>query len=402
MYIILYIALLAISFISNAGSPDTEQWIAEPFTNALSGGPLTGPVEQSGAGANSVCQNKSGNIFIADGQIVDIVTPDGVRRHLAGNGELGFYDGPARFARFKLGVNAFYGARSVACGIHNDVFVADSGNQRIRRIYKKDTQWLVSTWVGGGQHRLDTGQSGKSRDIKLLGTLALAIRPNGELVIADAHGFYIVTPDGTGIQQAGRWPESTSRKPGQPSQLNIMRGDSDGLGSIYFVANTPNVVIKINPENIAEHLAGMVDPGTQKRNIGDGPPLGVWFGASSAITANPDGSSVYLTGGDEYDIRRIPTDGISNTLTLMQNGKWYKASLHPNASRGPAIIKPKANGKLKPDGELTNLMVSYIYGRDYEGNIFCGLNEWSGMSQMIEDKGLLGTRVFRLRRTGTN
>ena len=398
MRIIFCLTLMTLSYIAGADSLKGERWIAEPFTNALGGGPSTGPIKQSGSKASSICQNKQGNIFIIHGQIIDIVTPDGIRRHLAGIGELGFQDGPARFARFKLGVRAFYGARSLACGIHNDVFVADSGNHRIRRIFKKDSTWQVSTWAGGGQQRLGTGQSTKPGAIKLGGTLAIAVRPNGELVIGGPHGYYIVDVEGKQITLAGKWPLSTSKKTGQPAQLNIMRGDNDGLGNVYFVANTPNVVIQITPDNKASHLAGLVNPGKKKRQIGDGKPRKVWFGASSSITANPDGSTLYLTGGDEYDIRLIPTDMNSSTLTLMQNGKWYKASVHPNASRGPAVIKPSVNGKLKPDGKLTNLMVSYLYGRDSQGNLFCGLNQWSGMSQLIEGQGLLGTRVFRLRR----
>ncbi|MDH5436642.1 MAG: hypothetical protein OEX83_07765 [Gammaproteobacteria bacterium] len=399
MRIIFCIALITWSYITSANPLTKERWIAEPFANALGGGPSTGPIEQSGADTNSICQNKQGNIFIIDGQIIDIVTPDGIRRHLAGIGELGFQDGAARFARFKLGVRAFYGARSLACGLHNDVFIADSGNQRIRRLFKNGSTWTVSTWAGGGKQRLETNQTTKPDAIKLGGTLAVAVRTNGELVIGGPHGYYIVDAEGKHITLAGKWPLSTSNKADQPAQLNIMRGDNDDLGNTYFVANTPNVVIQITPDNKAIHLAGLVNPGNNKRKIGDGMPRKVWFGASSSIAANPDGSALYLTGGDEYDIRLIPTNMNSSTHTLMQNGQWYKASVHPNASRGPAVIKPAANGKLKPDGELTNLMVSYLYGRDYQGNLFCGLNQWSGMSQLIEGEGLLGTRVFRLRRT---
>jgi hypothetical protein len=73
--------------------------------------------------------------------------------------------------------------------------------------------------------------------------------------------------------------------------------------------------------------------------------------------------------------------------------------VHPNKSRGPAVVKPGAKGKLKPDGDLTILMVSHLLGRDAQGDLYGSLNSWSGMTQDVEREGLLGTRVFRLQRS---
>jgi hypothetical protein len=115
------------------------------------------------------------------------------------------------------------------------------------------------------------------------------------------------------------------------------------------------------------------------------------------VVARPDGSAVYVCGGDEYDIRRVPTDGQGTTATLMQNGRWYKASVHPNRSRGPALFRPNAEGRLKPDGELTDLMVTHLLGRDASGNLYGSLFPWVGMTQVVEGEGPLGTKIFRLR-----
>jgi hypothetical protein len=82
----------------------------------------------------------------------------------------------------------------------------------------------------------------------------------------------------------------------------------------------------------------------------------------------------------------------------MQNGQWYRASVHPNKSRGLAVVKPGAKGKLKPDGELTDLIVGHLLGRDAQGNLYGLIYNWSGMTQFVEGEGLLGTRAFRLQR----
>ena len=82
----------------------------------------------------------------------------------------------------------------------------------------------------------------------------------------------------------------------------------------------------------------------------------------------------------------------------MNNGRWGIASVHPNRSRGAAVVRPNASGRLRPDGELTDLMVSHLLGRDAEGNLYGSINVWTGMTQHVEGRGLLGTRIFRLRR----
>jgi hypothetical protein len=147
-----------------------------------------------------------------------------------------------------------------------------------------------------------------------------------------------------------------------------------------------------------QHFAGRVTGDNAEKLAGDGPPLQAYFNTPTSLAAQPDGSAVYVCGGDEYDIRRIPGNGAGTTSTLMQNGQWYQASVHPNKSRGPTVVKPGVKGKLKPDGDLTILMVSHLLGRDAQGNLYGSINSWSGMTQHVEGKGLLGTRVFRLLR----
>ena len=178
-----------------------------------------------------------------------------------------------------------------------------------------------------------------------------------------------------------------------------MMGDSDAAGNVYFVSRTPHAVIRVTPAGELQHLAGRVTREKAHQLAGDGPPREAYFNTPTSIAAQPDGSAIYVCGGDEYDIRRIPADGGGTTATLMQNGQWYRASVHPNKSRGPAVVKPDAKGKLKPDGDLTIFMVSHLLGRDAQGNLYGSLNHWSGMTQFVEGEGLLGTRVFRLQRS---
>jgi hypothetical protein len=392
------LVLLAMAGPACAGDWQAERWGVADFTGALGGGPDGGPVEQAGGTPYALCGDRAGNLFLADGQFIDIVTPEGMRSHLAGSGELGFRDGAAFQAEFRLGLNASYGAHNLACAPDGSVYVTDGGNRRIRRIHKDHGQWRVDSWAGGGSRRLGPGEAAPPNAVAFSGTIAVAVTPAGEVTVADNYGAYRVAADGRKISYLGGWPASAYYRNDKSGKLNVMMGDADLAGNVYFVSRTPHAVIKITPTGQVLHLAGRVTRDKAQQLAGDGPPLEAYFNTPTSIAAQPDGSAIYVCGGDEYDIRRIPADGSGTTATLMQNGQWYRASVHPNKSRGPAVVRPGAKGKLKPDGELTDLMVSHLLGRDAQGNLYGAMNNWSGMTQLVEGEGLLGTRVFRLQR----
>jgi len=391
----LVLALIGVSAAASAGDWQAERWRVADFTGALGGGPDGGPVEQAGGTPYALCGDRAGNLFLADGQFIDIVTPNGMRSHLAGSGEFGFREGPAEQAEFRLGLNSYYGAHNLACGPDGSVYVADGGNRRIRRIYQAHGRWRVDTWAGGGERRLGPGQAAPPSTVAFDGTISVAVTPQGEVTLADDHGAYRMAPDGREIRYLARWPASAYYRSGK---LNVMMGDADLAGNVYFVSRTPHVVIRITPAGRVQHFAGRVTLDKMQQLAGDGPPLEAFFNTPTSIAVQPDGSAIYVCGGDEYDVRRIPGDGAGNTATLMQNGQWYRASAHPNKSRGLAVVKPGAKGKLKPDGELTDLIVGHLLGRDAQGNLYGLIYSWSGMTQFVEGEGLLGTRAFRLQR----
>jgi hypothetical protein len=400
----LALALIAMSATASANDWQAERWGVADFTGAVGGGPDGGPVEQAGGTPSTLCGDPAGNLFLAHDQFIDIVTPDGMRSHLAGTGEPGFRDGAAHQATFRLGLIVKYRVHNLACGPDGSVYVADGGNRRIRRIHQEQGQWRVDTWAGGGSRRLGPREAAPPQTVAFRGTLAVAVTPQGEVTLADSYGAYRMTADGREIRYLAGWPASafySNAKSGKAKSgsLNVMMGDADRAGNVYFVSRTPNAVIKITPAGHVQHIAGRVTRDKAHQRAGDGPPLQAFFNTPDSIAAQPDGSAIYVCGGDEYDIRRIPADGAGATATLMQNGQWYLASVHPNKSRGPAVVKPGAKGKLKPDGDLTIMMVGHLLGRDAHGNLYGMLNRWSGMTQFVEGEGLLGTKVFRLQRS---
>lgn len=379
---------------------ETERWRVVDFTGALGGGPDGGPVAQAGGTPYALCGDRAGNLYLAYGQFIDVVTAEGMRSHLAGSGEYGFRDGAAHQAEFRLGRNSYYGAHNLACSADGSIFVADGGNRRVRRIHQAQGQWRVDTWAGGGSRRLGPGESGPPNTVGFSGTISIAVTPQGEVTVADNRGAYRVSADGRLMRFLAGWPTSAFYRDTSAGKLNVMMGDSDRAGNVYFVSRTPHAVIRVTPAGELQHFAGRIGRAKADLLAGDGPPLEAFFNTPTSLVVQPDGSALYVCGGDEYDIRRIPGDGTGTTATLMQNGRWYRASVHPNLkSKGPAVVKPGAKGKLRPDGDLTVLMVSHLLGRDAQGNLYGSLNHWSGMTQFVEGEGLLGTRAFRLKRS---
>lgn len=394
----LLVALHAVA-VADANSWQQEQWSVEPFTQALGGGPETGPAMESGSSVDSMCADEKGNLYLASEQFIDIVTPDGIRRHLAGTGQSGFRDGPAHLARFRMGHGAYYQGYNIACSPDGSVFVADSGNSRIRRIYFQGQQWQVDSWAGGGKAKLKPGGTAAANAVALTGTLSVAYTSTSEVIVAGHYGAYRISADGKNITYIDRWPDATARIAGKTPRLNVMMGDADRQGNAYFVSRTPHAVVRVGPDNRITHIAGIEHSKLTReivKNTGDGLPLEAFFNTPNSLTADPDGSAVYVCGGDEYDIRRVPLDGVTHTATLMQNGRWYKASIHPNSARGATVVRPDASGRLRPDGDLTDLMVSPLVGRDAQGNLYGKINRWRGMTQYIEGHGLLSTQIFRL------
>ncbi|MEJ2653579.1 MAG: hypothetical protein P8173_17875, partial [Gammaproteobacteria bacterium] len=373
------------------------QWTVEPFTDAFGGGPATGPAVEARGSADTLCGDKHGNIFVAANQYIDIITPNGQRQHVAGTGHPGYRDGPAYRAEFRMGLGSYYALYNIACGPGGDVYIADSGNMVVRRLFKTSDGWKVTTVAGGGAQRLDAGASSSSRNASFSKTIAVAALPDGAVLAGTYRGVYRIDGNGTRVTFVGHWPESVTRHDGRTRSISIAGADSDGLGNAYFVARDPNVVIRVAPDGAISLWAGLAKKPRNALRIGDGKRMAVFLHAVTSVAAGPSGDAVYVCGGDEYDIRRLPADAKASTSTLMRNGRWYPASIHPDHARGAAVYTSQETGRLKPEGRLTVLMVAPLIGRDGTGALYGKINRWSGMSEYVVDRGLIPTRIFRIR-----
>lgn len=148
-----------------------------------------------------------GSLYIADTENHRIrrVTPDGLIDTVAGTGVAGIAGdgGPATSAQLFL-------PNDVAVGPDGSVFIADRGNNRVRRL---GVDGLLTTYAGDGTNSNNFGHptaeelrdGGPAPSASLWSPQSVSVAPDGSVYIADTNNFRIrkVTPDGIVTTVAG-------------------------------------------------------------------------------------------------------------------------------------------------------------------------------------------------------
>jgi uncharacterized protein (TIGR03437 family) len=304
----------------------------------------------------------AGDLYIADGiSTIAKMTPDGAIATIAGSDPAGFSGdgGSAATARF-------YAPSGIALDHAGNLYVADTQNQRIRKI---SPDGIVTTVAGNGAGMF-SGDGGPPVGGVLLGPgrdatksqlqFPVAVLPDdsGNLFIAEQSLVRKVDAAGrlfaiAGTNAPGEGGIATSAQLQTPASVA-----TDAARNIYFSDASANRVRRIGADGILTTVAGTGEQGYE----GDGGP------ASAAVLNRPlgialDGAgNLYVADSQNQCVRKIGSDGIVRTVLARgagaagsaDSGLFIPTSLAVDRSGNLYIADPLMQRvrKLAPDGTL--------------------------------------------------
>jgi sugar lactone lactonase YvrE len=237
-----------------------------------------------------------GDVLIADSQNHRIRRVDretGIITTIAGSGEATF-DGDGKPAL----ETALDQPSAVASAANGDIYIADTMNNRIRRI--DHASGLIHTVAGDGQvtEMGPVGDGGPATAAQLYMPSDVAVAPNGDVYIADMHHNRVRRIDATtgvittvaGDGLFGKAPDgvlATEASLAGPAGIAVMMGPD--AQTTLFIADSYNALVR------------MVGPDGVMRIVSDG--SGVTFAAPSRVAYAPTGGWLYV--GDAMEDKLV-------------------------------------------------------------------------------------------------
>lgn len=269
-----------------------------------------------------------GTLYIADSgnNRIRMVDSSGVIWTVAGTGDAGFWGdgGPATSAELWYPVDV---------SKRGSLFIADLGNLRVRRV---DQGGIITTVAGNGllspsfKEVSEQGPRGM-----LLYPSAVAVDDSGTIFVTDTGHHQVKKLDAAGwsvVVGTGEWGFGGDGGPATSALLSTPYGlVIAGDGSLLFSDFDNHCIRRVGPDGIITTIAGMGTPGFS----GDGgPALRCQLYYPSALTVNSSGD-VYVADSGNHRVRVIDTNGIITTVAgngipefAGDGGPATEASLH--------------------------------------------------------------------------
>jgi sugar lactone lactonase YvrE len=263
-----------------------------------------GPATSAKLGYPSgVAVDTVGNLFIADNYSrIRKVTPAGIISTVAGIGGYGWFSGdggPATAAQL-------HDPTGVAVDAADDLFFADGQNQRIRKVTPAG---IISTVAGNGSAGF-SGDGGPATAAQLGYPSGVAVDTAGDLFIADNGNQRIrkVTPAGIISTVAGNgiYGFSGDGGPATAAQLNLPSGVAVDTAGNIFIADGNNRIRKVTPAGIISTVAGN---GIYGFSGDGGPATAAQLNFPDGVAVDAAGS-IFIADGDR--IRKVTPLVISN------------------------------------------------------------------------------------------
>jgi len=317
--------------------------------------------------AESIAVDSKGNLHIADrmNSRVRMVDTNGVITTVAGDGSFGFNGDGGTATSAKLNQPS-----AVAVDSSGNLYIADSGNNRIRMVSPNGT---ISTVAGTGiQGYSGDGGQATSAQIAVWGVTVDSI---GKLYLYGGDSrIRMVWPDGViGTMEGG------AALPGSTVALNTQLQHPEGLatdanGNVYIAETGDHVVRKLSGYGTLTVVAGNGMPGYS----GDGgSATGAQLNSPAAVAVDSSGN-LYISDSGNNVIRKVGTDhnigtiAGAGTVVCPGNGAATAAQLLDPAglavdSKGNLYIADSGHGcvlEVTPAGQASTIAGGSAPGSD--------------------------------------
>lgn len=217
---------------------------------------------------------------------------------LAGSSRAGDRDAVGGAARF-------YNPAHVAVDDAGNIYVADYGNQKIRKVTEVGS---VSTLAGSG---IPGDMDGVGEEARFQEPSGVAVDNAGNVYVADrfnhkirkvTEGGVVSTLAGSGIQGSVDGPADVASF-SQPADVAV-----DGAGNVYVADFGNHKIRKVTPDGLVSTLAGSGSPGSI-----DGSGGASKFREPSGVAVDDTGN-VYVADAFNHKIRKVAPDGLVSTF----------------------------------------------------------------------------------------
>ena len=264
------------------------------------GGPPNGAAATSIALSDvyGIAVDTSGNLYVPSStqNRVYKVAANGAISTVAGNGTLGYSgdNGPATNAQLDS-------PHSVAMDGAGNLYIADQGNLRIRKV---SLGGVITTVAGTGIFGY-SGENGPAANAQISFVYGIAVDSAGNLYIADSGNYRIrkVSLAGTITTVAGTGvPGYSGDGPATNAQISFVNGLAvDSAGTSLYIADSGNY--RIRKVLVGAGMTTVAGTGTFGFS-GDGPAMNAQISTVNGIAVDSTGN-LYIADSGNYRIRKI-------------------------------------------------------------------------------------------------
>ena len=370
----------------------------------------------------SLALSSKGTLFFLDlgnQRVRQINLKSGIISTVAGNGRRGFSgdNGPAQAASLSVGglFSDFQKSGGIAVDQAENLFIADRENQRIRRVDAESG--IIKTIVGTGIVEF-SGDGGPASQADIFLPTNVAIDPNGNLFIADSGNNRIRRVDArTNIitTVAGNGAPG-SRGDGGPALEAATEADSvvlDQSGNLFILEQFPRRIRRVdNISNTITTIAGNGNPGSQDSENGQNATqvgLGVKIDGGMNVDENGDIlivepelnriRKVVVQTGTIFSLIETQLDQIGDNgpaINAIFQFRPYREFVDPSEDRRGAITVSQDGSLIIVDSghhrvrkvDLSTNKISTIIGTGISG--FNGDNQLAGRTLLSEPSAVAG------------